>query len=81
MSLPASLEDELVFTKPESWQMGRSLIAALEVAPEPLGKWDLIEAAGIPEKAWSHLISGLVADGRVVKTGNTRAATYRLAES
>lgn len=81
VSLPASLEDELVFTKPESWQMGRSLIAALEVAPEPLGKWDLIEAAGIPEKAWSHLISGLVADGRVVKTGNTRAATYRLAES
>lgn len=73
-----SLEGELVIAMSEAWRLNRAIIDALEATEVPLGKWDLIEAAGVPERAWPQLIQGLVAQGRVVKTGNTRAATYSL---
>lgn len=76
--LSAAVEGELAMAKPEAWRLVRLLIDALESADTPLGKWDLIEAAGVPEKAWPQLIQGLVTQGRVVKIGNTRAATYGL---
>ena len=80
LRIPVSraLEGELVIAKPEAWRLNRAIIDALESAEVPLGKWDVIEAAGVPERAWPQLIQGLVAQGRVVKTGNTRAATYSL---
>jgi hypothetical protein len=78
--IPKKLESELVIAKQELWRLNRFIIDALESADGPLGKWDVIEASGIPEGSWSRLIGGLVDQGRVVKTGKTRAATYSLPE-
>jgi hypothetical protein len=76
--LSAELEAELIIAKPEAWRLGLLIIDALAASDVPLGKWDLIEASGVPEQNWSQLIQGLVTQGRVIKTGNTRAATYSL---
>jgi hypothetical protein len=77
--LTPELESELVLARPETWRMTRMIVKALEESDHPLGKWDLIAAADIPDKAWPKLIGSLVSEGRVVKGGNTRASTYRLA--
>ena len=80
LQIPMSkaLDAELIVARPEVWRMSRLLTEALEGAKGPLSKRDLIEAADIPEKAWSQLISGLLADGRVIKNGKVRPATYSL---
>lgn len=76
--VPRKLEKELVMAKQEIWRLNRFVLDTLESAEGPMGKWDIIEVSGIPEESWSQLIGGLVSQGRVVKTGNTRAATYSL---
>ena len=81
ISIPRKMASELVIAKQELWRLNRFIIDALEAAEGALGKWDVIEVSGIPEERWSQLIGGLVAQGRVVKTGKTRAATYSLPES
>ena len=80
IAVPRNLNSELVMAKQEIWRLNKFVIGALEASEVPLAKWDVIEASGIPEESWSQVISGLVSQGRVVKTGKTRGATYSLPE-
>jgi hypothetical protein len=76
--LSAALRAELVMAVPEEWRLHRQIMTVLEGADRPLGKWEIIEEAEIPQSAWSQLIGNLVSQGRVVKEGKTRAARYTL---
>lgn len=78
--LSAELESELIVAKPEAWRMNRLILDALQASGRPMAKWDLITASGIPVTAWQQIIGSLVATGRVIKSGNTRAANYTLPE-
>ncbi|MFC1708183.1 type IIL restriction-modification enzyme MmeI, partial [Planctomycetota bacterium] len=50
------------------------LLEALRQATQPLGKSELVEAAGIEPKQWSAAINKLKADGQVEQIGERRGA-------
>ncbi|MFP5503827.1 MAG: hypothetical protein ACLGIN_15155, partial [Candidatus Sericytochromatia bacterium] len=58
--------------------LGARILECLEQAEAPLGRAQLLEAAGIPESAWQSTIRELKDRGLVLQFGDKRGATYAL---
>jgi len=76
---------ELPYTKvaeemPRSTDAKERILAALRDAFEPLGKSQIIEAAGIADYAWPTAIRALKDEGFIEQIGKKRNATYRIKE-
>ncbi len=54
------------------------VLACLEAAAQPLGKRELLAAAGLPEAEWARIMDELLRGGRVERLGAKRGATYRV---
>lgn len=78
--LSKAMREELADSPFEVSMHAIKVTEALRAAGRPMKKLDLIEAAGIQSKSWTKTIKNLIDQGRVRRTGKTRAAEYTLAD-
>jgi hypothetical protein len=75
---PRSLAPYLLDEDPENWRVAEQVIEVLRRAPSPIGKAEILTAAGISDSAWPAAVRTLLDQGRVVREGERRGAVYRL---
>ena len=74
--LPRAIRRELVNAGHDPWRMTEAVSDVLQHSTRPLGKAAILQRARIPEETWNPTIRTLLAQGRVVKQGDRRGATY-----
>jgi hypothetical protein len=80
--LPADLGKELVDADWDPWRSADLVLSTLEsVAPRAVGKAEILRSSGLDEAAWTPTIRSLLEQGRVIRQGQRRGATYQLPES
>lgn len=79
VGVPGALRAELIDLDYDAWRATERVGDVLLKAAGPLGKSEILERSGIPERYWGMTIRTLLAQGKVVQKGSKRGATYLLA--